>query len=148
MLGPISQMIFHSNSNLMQISYCCHPSCSQVIAMKICTSRLLYSNRDNQPSVSVNSFVPGKFKWNFRDVIVKRILVTDGWHISCEIALIWMSMDFTDNQSTLVQGMAWCHQATSHYLSQCWPDPLRHMALLGHNELSNPKVEYICKHIT
>ena len=24
-------------------------------------------------------------------------------------------------QSTLVQVMAWCRQATSHYLSQCWP---------------------------
>ena len=23
--------------------------------------------------------------------------------------------------TTLVQVMAWCHQATSHYLSQCWP---------------------------
>ena len=31
-----------------------------------------------------------------------------------------MSLDFTD-KSTLVQVMAWCHQATSHYLSQCWP---------------------------
>ena len=28
--------------------------------------------------------------------------------------------------------MAWCHQATSHYLSQCWA---RSMASLGHNEL-------------
>ena len=27
---------------------------------------------------------------------------------------------FTDGQSTLVQVMAWCRQATSHYLSQCW----------------------------
>ena len=44
----------------------------------------------------------------------------DGWGISCEIALIWMSMDFTDDQLTLVQVMAWCRQATSHYLSQCW----------------------------
>ena len=26
-----------------------------------------------------------------------------------------------NDQSTLVQVMAWCHQATSHYLSQCWP---------------------------
>ena len=26
-----------------------------------------------------------------------------------------------DDKSTLVQVMAWCHQATSHYLSQCWP---------------------------
>ena len=24
-------------------------------------------------------------------------------------------------KSTLVQVMAWCRQATSHYLSQCWP---------------------------
>ena len=32
-----------------------------------------------------------------------------------------MSMDLTDDKSTLVQVMAWCRQATSHYLSQCWP---------------------------
>ena len=43
---------------------------------------------------------------------------------SCEIVLIWMSLDFTDDQSTLVQVMAWCRQATSHYLSQCWPRSL------------------------
>ena len=55
------------------------------------------------------------------NVIFKKILVIDGWGNSCEIALIWMSLDFTDDQSTLVQVMAWCHQATSHYLRQCWP---------------------------
>ena len=27
----------------------------------------------------------------------------------------------TNEKSTLVQVMAWCHQATGHYLSQCWP---------------------------
>ena len=27
----------------------------------------------------------------------------------------------TDDKSTLVQVIAWCRQATSHYLSQCWP---------------------------
>ena len=31
-----------------------------------------------------------------------------------------MPRDLTDDKSTLVQVMAWCHQATSHYLSQCW----------------------------
>ena len=47
---------------------------------------------------------------------------SDWWlGISREIALIWMSLDFTDDQSKLVQVMAWCRQATSHYLSQCWP---------------------------
>ena len=45
----------------------------------------------------------------------------DAWGISCELALRWMSFDLTDDKSTLVQVMAWCHQATSHYLSQCWP---------------------------
>ena len=32
-----------------------------------------------------------------------------------------MPLDLTDDNSTLVQVMAWCRQATSHYLSQCWP---------------------------
>ena len=71
-----------------------------------------------------NSLAPGKFEWNFRYVIFKWILMVDGWSISCEIALILMSLDFTDDQSTLVQVMAWCRQATSHYLSQCWPRSL------------------------
>ena len=57
-------------------------------------------------------------------MIFKQILAFDGWGISCEIALIWVSLDFTDDQSTLVQVMAWYRQATSHYLSQCWPRSL------------------------
>ena len=48
-------------------------------------------------------------------------------------------MDLTDGKSTLVQAMAWCRQATSHYLSHVDPDLCRHMASLGHNEL-NPVV--------
>ena len=80
----------------------------------------------------VNSLAPEKFEWNFRHVIFKQILVTNDWGISCEIALTWMSLDFTDDQSALVQVMAWCHKATSHYLSQC-----HHMMSLGYNELSH-----------
>ena len=40
---------------------------------------------------------------------------------SCEIALRWMPKDTFDDKSTLVQVMAWCCQATSHYMNQCWP---------------------------
>ena len=69
----------------------------------------------------VNSLAPGRFECNFEHVKFKLILVIDGWGIFCEVALIWMSLDFTDDKSTLVQVMAWCRQATSHYLSQCWP---------------------------
>ena len=32
-----------------------------------------------------------------------------------------MPQNLTDEMSTLVQVMAWCCQATSHHLSQCWP---------------------------
>ena len=35
-----------------------------------------------------------------------------------------MSVDLTDDMSTLVQVMAWCRQATSHYLSQSCPTSL------------------------
>ena len=81
---------------------------------------------------NANSLTPGKFEWNITYVIFKWILVIDGWGISCEIALIWMSLDFTNDQSTLVQVMAWCRKANSHYLNQCWP---RSLSPLGHNEL-------------
>ena len=37
-----------------------------------------------------------------------------------EIALRWMSQIIFDGKPTLVQVMASCHQARSHYLSQCW----------------------------
>ena len=68
---------------------------------------------------NIDSLALGKREWNFRHEIIKQILVIDGWGISCEMVLIWMSLDFTDDQSTLVQVMAWCCQAPSHYLSQC-----------------------------
>ena len=35
-----------------------------------------------------------------------------------------MSLNLTDDKSTSVQVMAWCRQATSHYLIQCWPSSM------------------------
>ena len=52
------------------------------------------------------------------------MLVNDGCDISSEIALRWRSLAGSDDKSTLVQVMAWCRQATSHYLSQCWPSSM------------------------
>ena len=66
----------------------------------------------------LNSLDPGRFHFNFRKVIFK---LTGGWGISYEIALRWMPQDLTYDKSTLVQVMAWCRQATRHYLNQCWP---------------------------
>ena len=46
------------------------------------------------------------------------------WYIKSSIAgrmvIRWMAQDCYD-EATLVQVMAWCHQATSNYLNQCWP---------------------------
>ena len=81
-------------------------------------------NRWQAITCTINSLAPGKFEWNFRYLIFQIISVIDGWVISCELALRWMSLDLTDDKSTLVQVMAWCHQATSHYLNQCWPRSL------------------------
>ena len=73
------------------------------------------------PTMGINSLAPGKCEWNFRYLIFQVISVIDGWGISCELfALRWMSSNLTDDKSTLVQVMAWCHQATIHYPSQCW----------------------------
>ena len=40
----------------------------------------------------------------------------------CKVALRWMTSEVStfDDKSALVLEMAWCCQAPSHYLSQCW----------------------------
>ena len=105
----------------------------------ILTKLLPHANGLTLKSVgdNINSLALGKFEWNFSYVIFKWILVIHGWGISCEIVLIWMSQDFTDDQSTLVQVMAWCHQAPSHYLSQCWPCTLSSYGITKPQWVSN-----------
>ena len=56
------------------------------------------------------------FKWG----IFKLILVTGGLGGSWLFAPRLRSLGLSDNESTLAQVMAWCHQATSHYPSQRW----------------------------
>ena len=48
----------------------------------------------------------------------------NGRGIFCEMIPRRMWLNLTDDKSTLVQVMAWCRQATSHYLSQCWPSSM------------------------
>ena len=61
------------------------------------------------------------------DVILKILFsILFYWLVSWDLctydnALRWMPQNITDGKSTLVQLMAWCRQATSHYLSLCWP---------------------------
>ena len=58
------------------------------------------------------------FDWTSRFKIL--VNFSDRRGISCETALKWMALDVTD-KSTLDYVTFWCHQATSRYLSQCWP---------------------------
>ena len=66
--------------------------------------------------------------WTRRDVevILQRVLFRLIWQVdilsnSCETGLRWVWQNPTDDKSTLAQVTAWCPQATSHYLSHCWP---------------------------
>ena len=50
--------------------------------------------------------------------------MTDGCDVSSEIAFRWTSLNLGNDKSTLVQVMARCRQARSHYLNQCRPRSL------------------------
>ena len=53
--------------------------------------------------------------------MIFNIVLLIGIFRSSQDNILWlMPQDLTDDKSTLVQVMAWCHQATSHCLSQCW----------------------------
>ena len=67
-----------------------------------------------------NSLAPGKSGCDSKNGIFNLVLLIGIFRSSHDNALQWMPQDLTDDKSTLVQVMAWCHQATSHYLSQCW----------------------------
>ena len=72
----------------------------------------------------INSLAPGRSECDSENVIFNLVLLIGIFRSSLDNALWWMPQYLTDDESTLVQVMAWCHQATSHYLSQCWPRSL------------------------
>ena len=71
-----------------------------------------------------NSLVPGRPRCHFETAIFNFLLLIGIFTSSKDNALRLMPRDLTHDKSTLVQVMAWCHQATSHYLSQCWPSSM------------------------
>ena len=107
---------------------CCLFGIQSFISRK-CIAKILFVQDSmcltiNKLYWAFNSLAPGIFRWNFGKVIFTLIHVINGCDTSCKIILIWMSIDLTNDKSALVQVMAWCRQATSHYLSQCWPRSL------------------------
>ena len=80
----------------------------------------LHSNMSwNVPAI--NSLTPRRLGCHFKTTIFNLVFLIGTFTSSKDNALRWMPRDFTDNKSTLVQVMAWCRQAASHNLSQCWP---------------------------
>ena len=72
----------------------------------------------------INSLAPGKPGCHLKNAIFNLVLSIGIFTSSNDNPLRWMPWDFIDDKSTLVQVMAWCRQATSHYLSQCWPSSM------------------------
>ena len=72
----------------------------------------------------VNSLAPGKFDYSLKLLNFKLISMKNISSIFYEITIRWVLQHLTDHKSTLLQVMAWCRQAPSHYLSQCWPRSL------------------------
>ena len=96
----------------------------------------------------INSSAPGSFEWKFQISNFQGKLI-DGRGIACEIALRWLSLDLTYDQSTLVRVMARCRQAASHYLNQYWlSEPILTLTLCGINRgqwvNATYSMEYMC----
>ena len=72
-------------------------------------------------TITINSLAPERSGCNFENVVFKLALLICIFKSSYDNVARWIPQELTDNKSTLVQVMAWCRQATSHYLSQCWP---------------------------
>ena len=68
-----------------------------------------------------NSLVPGRSGYDLKNAMFNVVLLIGVSSYHHNNALRWVPQDLTDDKSTLVYVMAWCHQATSHYLNQCWP---------------------------
>ena len=78
----------------------------------------------------LNSPSSGGYGFDFKYVFVKCAVVIIFMDISSAIAYRWLAQDLTDDKSGLIQVMAWCCQATSLYMNQCW---LRSMMLYDVN---------------
>ena len=71
-------------------------------------------------SITSVVFYLNRSECDSKNVIFNLVLLIGIFKSSHDNPLWWMPQDLTDNKSTLVQVMAWCRQATSHDLSQCW----------------------------
>ena len=68
----------------------------------------------------LNSLWAGRSECDSQNVIFNLVLLIGIFRSTHDNAISWLPQDLTDDKLTLVQVMAWCCQATRHYLNQCW----------------------------
>ena len=68
----------------------------------------------------INSLAPGRYGSKFKSIISTNISCIQFMTSSNEFSLRRMPQNTCEDKLTLVQILAWCHWATSHYLNQCW----------------------------
>ena len=104
---------YHINYSL------CRPFANYVLRTVI--SLFVFRNLSGTPDTwYINSLVPGRSGCDFKNSNFILVLFVCIFRSPHDNALGWMPWDLTDGKSTLVEVMAWCRQATSHYLSQSW----------------------------
>ena len=111
--GPIENM-----SALVQIMTWCPQATSHYLNKWWARSITSYGNTEPH---QVNLLAAGRCSIYFKRKIFKLTIQNSSLDTRFEIALRQMPQNLTNDESTLVQIMACCLQATSHYLSQCWP---------------------------
>ena len=108
---PFTRMIWHYN--------CWFYTLSNVDSTRdVCHTRYLWYET---VICFINSLASGRPGWQSKTATFNLVSLIGNFTSSKDNALRWMPRDLTNNKSTLVQVMAWCHQAASHYLNQCWP---------------------------
>ena len=74
--------------------------------------------------IYVDSLAHGRCGCNLKLIIFKLISKMYILSICCEFALWWMPDVSIDDQLTMVEVTAWCRQAASYYIIQCWPSSM------------------------
>ena len=110
---------------------------------------LITGFRDSYQLISdqsgVNSLTPGRSECDSKNGIFNLVLLIGIFRSSHDSALRWMPQDLPDDKSALVQVMAWCRQAASHYLSQCWLSPLSPYGIARPQSVNFDSSMPICK---
>ena len=101
------------------MQYCIHHSCNVRYGLHwghapLKTQHLLLM-------ILINPLASGRCGCNFKNIIFELISWINTLSTSRKIVVRWMPQNSAVDKSTLVQLMAWCRQATNHYLSRCWP---------------------------